>query len=78
MFAIPDAGTPLPMLIPLLVIYGAANSIQLTAMNTLALADLDNESASTGNSLLLVMQQLSMSLGVSVGAYLLTRYGAAP
>jgi hypothetical protein len=52
---------PLPLLIPLLVIYGAVNSIQLATMNTLSLSDLDNKNASNGNSLLMVMQQLSMS-----------------
>ena len=77
LFAIPNAKTPLPLLIPLLVLYGAVNSIQMAAMNTLALSDLDNEHASTGNSLLLVMQQLSISLGVSVSAYLLSKYGSA-
>jgi EmrB/QacA subfamily drug resistance transporter len=74
LFALPDAQTPLPNLIPLLVLFGAVNSIQLTAMNTLSLSDLDNDTASGGNSLLTVMQQLSMSIGISVGAYLLSKY----
>lgn len=74
LFAIPDANTPLPNLIPLLVIYGAVNSIQLTAMNTLSLSDLDHQNASGGNSILMVMQQLSMSVGISVGAFLLSNY----
>lgn len=43
LFAIPDQNTPLPLLIPLLVIYGAVNSIQLATMNTLSLSDLDNK-----------------------------------
>lgn len=76
LFALPNAQTPLPLLIPLLVLYGAVNSIQMATMNTLALSDLDNDHASTGNSLLMVMQQLSMSLGVSVTAYLLSKYGS--
>lgn len=46
----------------------------MTTMNTLALSGLDKETASNGNSLLMVMQQLSMSLGVSVGAFLLNKY----
>lgn len=78
LFALPARNTPLPLLIPILVLYGAVNSIQMATMNTLALSDLDTEHASTGNSLLLVMQQLSMSLGVSVGAYLLSKYKTAP
>ncbi|MCT3832564.1 DHA2 family efflux MFS transporter permease subunit [Elizabethkingia anophelis] len=78
LFAVPNQNTPLPLLIPLLVIYGAVNSIQLATMNTLSLSDLDNKNASNGNSLLMVMQQLSMSLGISVGAYLLNKYGDLP
>lgn len=74
LFSTISPDTPLPNLIPLLILYGGANSIQLTAMNTLALADLNNENAGSGNSLLMVMQQLSMSLGISVGAYLLSMY----
>lgn len=69
--------SPLPNLIPLLVVYGIVNSIQLSSMNTLAVSDLDKESASSGNSLVLVMQQLSMSLGISVGAFLLQYFGTA-
>lgn len=74
LFSFASEHTALPNLIPLLVVFGAVNSIQLTAMNTLSLSDLNNETASGGNSLLMVMQQLSMSLGISVGAYLLAKY----
>lgn len=77
MFAFMDADTPLPNLIPLLVIFGVVNSIQLSSMNTLAVSDLDKDSASSGNSLVLVMQQLSMSLGISVGAFLLQYFDSA-
>lgn len=74
LFAMVNDHTKLPNLIPLLVLYGGVNSIQLTSMNTISLSDLDNHTASSGNSLLLVMQQLSMSLGISVGAFLLAKY----
>lgn len=72
-----DEQTKLPNLIPLLVVFGAVNSIQLTSMNTISLSGLNNETASSGNSLLLVMQQLSMSLGISVGAYLLAKFSSS-
>lgn len=74
LFSLVDEHTNLPNLIPLLVLFGGVNSIQLASMNTISLSDLNNETASSGNSLLLVMQQLSMSLGISVGAFLLSRY----
>jgi Na+/melibiose symporter-like transporter len=77
LFSLVGVDTKLPNLIPLLVLYGAVNSIQLTSMNTISLSALNNETASSGNSLLLVMQQLSMSLGISVGAYLLAKYSSA-
>lgn len=71
MFALPDKTTPLYMLIPILVVYGAINSIQMSAMNTISLADLTPDVASGGNSLLAITQQLSMSFGISVGALIL-------
>ncbi|WP_285009301.1 DHA2 family efflux MFS transporter permease subunit [Pedobacter faecalis] len=77
LFSLVNEHTKLPNLIPLLVVYGAVNSIQLTSMNTISLSALNNETASSGNSLLLVMQQLSMSLGISVGAFLLAKYSSS-
>ena len=77
LFSLVDMHTKLANLIPLLVLYGAVNSIQLTSMNTISLSALDQETASSGNSLLMVMQQLSMSLGISVGAFLLAKYSSA-
>jgi hypothetical protein len=53
-------------------VFGAINSLQFTAMNTITLADLPSASAGSGNALLSVVMQLSMSLGVaSAGALLL-------
>lgn len=60
--------TPLFYFVILMVIYGAVNSIQMASMNTISLSDLDNETASSGNSLLAIMQQLSMSFGISAAA----------
>ncbi|NAW50872.1 DHA2 family efflux MFS transporter permease subunit [Elizabethkingia argentiflava] len=74
LFAIPDQNTPLFFLLPLLVAYGGFNSLQMTTMNTLTLADLNNKNVSMGNSLLTIMQQLSMSMGVSISALLLNKY----
>ncbi|MEN9919245.1 MAG: hypothetical protein RL662_1681 [Bacteroidota bacterium] len=71
LFAFTDQTTPLLLIVPILVVYGSVNSVQMTAMNTIALADLTPEVASGGNSLLTITQQLSMSFGVSVGATIL-------
>ena len=57
--------------------FGAVNSLQFTAMNTLVLRDLDGELASSGNSLLSMVMMLSMSLGVAVAGSLLAAFGTA-
>ena len=66
-----DGHTSKVWLYAYLAVFGAANSIQFTAMNTLTLIDLDTDTASSGNSLLSVVMQLSMSLGVAAAAALL-------
>ncbi len=63
--ALVDADTPLLQLIGQLGLIGAVNSLQFTAMNTVTLIDLDNRDASSGNSLLSVVVQLAMGLGVA-------------
>ncbi|MFP3525756.1 MFS transporter, partial [Pantoea sp. SIMBA_072] len=42
-----------------LALFGGFNSMQFTAMNTVTLIDLDDASASSGNSLLSVVAQLA-------------------
>ena len=62
-----------------LALFGAVNSMQFTAMNTLTLKDLGTGGASSGNSLFSLVQMLSMSLGVTVaGAILATFTGLLP
>ena len=71
-FAFMAYGTlPQPLMLALLALLGAANSLQFTAMNTSALKDLSPAVAASGNSLFSMMQMLGMSLGVSCGALLL-------
>ena len=66
-------GVPVWILLVQLALFGAVNSIQFTAMNTITLKDLDVSTASSGNSLLSMIQMLSMSLAVtSAGALLAT------
>lgn len=63
----------LVLLIPLFIL-GMAMSTQFTAMNTITLADLTDENASGGNSVLAVTQQLSIGFGVAVSAAVLRFY----
>lgn len=73
-FSFATKETPIIYFIILMIIYGAANSIQMASMNTISLSDLDNDTASSGNSLLAIMQQLSMSFGISVAALILSYF----
>lgn len=56
----------------LMVFYGFFTSVQMSAMNTITLVDLDENTKSGGNTMLVIMQQLSVSFGVSVASLLLT------
>ncbi|MDD4557189.1 MAG: MFS transporter [Alphaproteobacteria bacterium] len=51
-----------------LMLLGFTNSIQFTAMNTLALIDLPKKYANDGNALLSVVIQVGIVLGISCGA----------
>ncbi len=72
-----DEQTPYAVLLVQLALLGAVNSLQFTAMNTVTLIDLDDASASSGNSLLSVVAQLSLSLGVACAGALLGGFTAA-
>ncbi|WJF89648.1 multidrug transporter subunit MdtD [Paraburkholderia bonniea] len=73
-FALTSAGQPLWLRLVQFAFFGAVNSIQFTAMNTLTLKDLGVGGASSGNSLFSLVQMLSMSLGVSVAGALLATF----
>ncbi len=72
-FAITGNGDMGRAILPLFIL-GMAMSTQFTAMNTITLADLTDDNASSGNSVLAVTQQLSISLGVAVSAAVLRVY----
>jgi EmrB/QacA subfamily drug resistance transporter len=57
-----------------LTLFGIVNSMQFTAMNTVTLKDLSGAGASSGNSLLSMVQMLSMSLGVAAAGGLLSTF----
>jgi DHA2 family multidrug resistance protein-like MFS transporter len=54
---------------------GIVNSMRFSSMNTLTLKDLPDDLASSGNSLLSMIMQLSMSVGVTIAGLLLGMYG---
>lgn len=58
-----------------LFVQGMINSMRFSTMNTLTLKDLPDAQASSGNSLLSMIMQLSMSVGVTVAGLLLGLFG---
>ncbi len=58
-----------------LAVFGGVNAIQFTAMNTLTLMDLPPADTAGGNSLLSVVMQLSLSMGVAIAAAILDGFG---
>lgn len=73
-FGLIRADTPLWALLGLMFVFGAINSMQFTAMNTVALKDLDGPRASAGNAMHSMVQMLAMSLGVTVASALLAAF----
>jgi EmrB/QacA subfamily drug resistance transporter len=60
--------TPKVLTIALLFAHGLSRSMQFTSINTLAFVDIPKPSMSSASSFFAVMQQMSMGMGVAVGA----------
>jgi EmrB/QacA subfamily drug resistance transporter len=73
-FALITPAQPLWLHILQLALFGAFNSMQFTAMNTVTLRDLDGGMASSGNSLLSMVQMLAMSMGVAAAGAVLAAF----
>ena len=71
-----DQNTPIYFLAINLFLIGFVNSLRFTAMSSLTLADLYDDKASSGNSLMSVSQQLSTTFGVAISAVLLRMFQA--
>ena len=73
-FSLIGIETPYSLILLIFSVFGLINSIQFSAMNTITLLDLSDEQASSGNGLLSVIMQLSMSMGVAVAAGILGEF----
>ena len=73
-FGTVSTALPLWVVIVQLLIFGATNSMQFTAMNTVTLKDLDAGNASSGNSLLSMVQMLAMGMGVAAAGAVLAGF----
>jgi uncharacterized membrane protein len=63
-------GVPLAWMLGVLLIGGFFRSLEYTSLNTIAYADMDLRYMSRATSLVAVSQQLSISVGVAIGAAL--------
>lgn len=66
------------VLMIMLFMLGFCNSIQFSAMNTLTVADLNDENVSSGNSLMVVFQQLSFTLAIAFAAIFMNVFSDFP
>ncbi|RYF75631.1 MAG: DHA2 family efflux MFS transporter permease subunit [Comamonadaceae bacterium] len=73
-FSLAGGAYPLPLLLLQLLAFGAVNSLQFTAMNTVTLRDLPDDLASSGNGLFSMVQMLAMSLGVAAAGMVLAGF----
>lgn len=70
-FSLIGEDTPTAYIILLLAVLGGINSLQFTGLTTVTLIDLSSKYASTGNTLLSVGMQVSISMGVGVASVIL-------
>ena len=75
--ALISPATPTEILLPLLVISGASRSLQFTATSSLAFADVPQPAMGSANTVFSVSVQLSLGLGVALGAVTLQAIGHA-
>jgi len=61
-------GVSFVWIVGVLIVNGFFRSLQFTSLNTIAYADLDHARMSRATSLIAVAQQLSISIGVAIGA----------
>ncbi|PJG82187.1 DHA2 family efflux MFS transporter permease subunit [Caviibacterium pharyngocola] len=69
--------TPIWQIIPLLMAYGACMSMIFTSVNTLTVSDLSDQLASAGSTMLSVIQQVGIGVGIAVSSVLLGLYRSA-
>ncbi len=61
-------GVPFAWIVAVLIVGGFFRSLEFTSLNTIAYADVDHRRMSRATSLVAVAQQLSISVGVAIGA----------
>ena len=74
-FAVLPASAPTPMVVALLVLCGASRSLQFTALNALAFADMPQPLMGAANTMFSALFQFSVGMGVAIGAVALRLAG---
>ncbi|WP_274620160.1 multidrug transporter subunit MdtD [Herbaspirillum sp. C7C2] len=73
-FALITPGWPLAAAIVQLAVFGASNSMQFAAMNSVTLKGLRKDDAGSGNSLFSMVQMLAIGLGVTIGGTMVNAF----
>lgn len=66
--------TPVWQILALLAWYGSCMSIIFTAINTLTICDLCEQTTSSGSTYLSIMQQVGIGIGIAVASIILNNY----
>jgi MFS family permease len=75
-FAFISQSTPLWLVLSALFCFGAVSSVQYTAMNTVTLKDLTEDVAASGNSMLSMIQMLSVGAAAAIASVTLDLAGS--
>jgi EmrB/QacA subfamily drug resistance transporter len=79
LFSLVTAATPVALIVCLGLTMGFFNSLQFSAMNSMAYADIEGRDSSMASTIASSMQQLSMSFGLACGSLVAGWYlGGAP
>lgn len=66
--------TPLWLYVPIMMWYGCCMSLMFTAVNTLTVCDLPDHLAGSGSTVLSMMQQLGIGVGIAISSVILALF----
>ncbi|MFQ1047285.1 DHA2 family efflux MFS transporter permease subunit [Avibacterium paragallinarum] len=66
--------TPVWQMVLILLVYGGCMSVSFTAVNTLTVGDLSESNASAGSTMLSIIQQVGIGIGIAVSSVILGVY----
>ena len=69
--------TPVPLIVAIMLVCGMTRSMQFTGLTSMAFAEVPQPQMSSANTLFSTTQQMSMGLGIAVGAVVLHAAAAA-